>query len=440
LNGFLRMKKNLSITFIATIVIQVVTMVGGIISARLLLPQGKGELTAIILWPSMLASVGSLGIFDAVVYYAANESGYREKKVFASAMVLVLGLSGVLVGIGYLVIPWVLSGYSAQVVSTALLYLCFIPINLITLCQISFLLGKMRLAQYNFLRSFVHVATVAGMIGLYIVGWVSVRTFAITSLAANIGILVLAVRYMVVFRWFGGLPQLSFIKKLLAYGLRAHLGSVASLFNLRLDQMLISMFLAPSVLGLYVVAVTISAGGSLAAVTITMVVFPHLANLSSDQLRRQALGRYMKLSLFLSLTAAVLLLLVTPWIIRVFFGTSFIPATHLAQILILASIPLGCNALLGAAFKAFNKPFVSSKAEMLGLAVTAIFLITLLPILQALGAALASLLSYSSVFLYMVWKAQVELDLPLWNLFFPCQDDLTYLKQLLSRMQRAFGT
>jgi hypothetical protein len=62
------MKKNLSITFIATIVIQLVTMFGGILSARLLLPQGKGELTAIMLWPSLLAALGSLGIVDAMTY------------------------------------------------------------------------------------------------------------------------------------------------------------------------------------------------------------------------------------------------------------------------------------------------------------------------------------------------------------------------------------
>lgn len=424
----------------ATIVIQVVTMVGGIISARLLLPQGKGELTAIILWPSMLASIGNLGIIDAVAFHAASEADSRVNKLFASGMVLAFGLSGVLVGIGYLIVPWVLSGYSAEVVSTGRLYLWFIPLNLITLCQIALLLGKMRLTQYNLLRSFVHVATVAGMIGLYLIGWVSVRRFAIASLAANLAILGLAARYLVSFGWFGWLPDVDLIKKLLAYGLRTHLGSIASLFNLRLDQMLISVFLPPSVLGFYVVAVTVAAGSSLAAVTIALVVFPHLANLNSDQLRREALGRYMRLSLCLSLIATVLLLLMTPWIIRVFFGTAFIPATDPARILILASIPLGCNALLAAAFKAFNKPLVSSQAEVLGLAVTAIFLIMLLAILQALGAALASLLSYSAVLLYMVWKAQGELDLPLRDLFFPGRDDLSYLKQLLSKLQRAFGT
>lgn len=415
-------------------------MVGGILSARLLFPQGKGELTAIILWPSMLASIGSLGVFDAVAYHAANESGSREKKVVASGMLLVLGLSGVLVGIGYVVVPWVLSGYGAQVVSTGRLYLWFIPLNLVTLCQIAFLLGKMRLTQYNFLRSFVHVATTAGMIGLYIVGWVSVRTFAIASLAANLAVLVLTARYMVVFRWFGGLPEVGLIKKLLAYGLRAHLGSVASLFNVRLDQMLMSIFLAPSVLGLYVVAVTIAAGGSLASVSIALVVFPHLANLSSDQLKRQALGRYMRLSLCLSLIAAVLLLLVTPWIVRVFFGTAFIAATDPAQISILASIPLGCNALLAAAFKAFNKPLVSSKGQVLGLVVTALFLIVLLPLFQAMGAAFASLSAYSAVLLYLLLRAQRDLALTPRDLFFPDREDLDYLKQLLSKMHKAFGT
>jgi O-antigen/teichoic acid export membrane protein len=425
------MLNKISISFAATLLIQLVTMLGGVLSARLLLPQGKGELTAIMLWPSLLAAIGSLGIFDAMTYFIANNTNDLTK-TFSSGMVLFLILSAGLVGIGYFILPVVLSGNNATVVNTAKMYLAYIPINLVTLSLMALILGRMKLLEYNVLRTFVHVCFVAGMLFLYAFDHVSVRGFAGASLVANISTLIVVVALLLSHGWLKWQPDILKMKELLVYGLKVHLGSVASLLNLRLDQMVMSIFLQPITLGLYVVAVTVSSAALLGANTIALVAFPYIASLRSPQDKWQAVGRFMRLGVLLSFVTSMALLWLTPWILKFFFGVAYLPATRPARILLLASIPLTCNVLLAAGFKALGYPLVASKAELISLVVTGVSLCILLPRYQAVGAAWASLLAYLTSCVFMLYSPQRQLGITLTNLFRPSASDWEYaIRQLI---------
>ncbi len=49
--------RDISVSFAATGAIQVVNIATGLLAARLLLPEGRGELAAIMLWPGILAEI-----------------------------------------------------------------------------------------------------------------------------------------------------------------------------------------------------------------------------------------------------------------------------------------------------------------------------------------------------------------------------------------------
>jgi len=44
----------------------------GVMSARLLGPQGRGELAAAILWPSTLLTLGSMGLNQSIVFHTGR--------------------------------------------------------------------------------------------------------------------------------------------------------------------------------------------------------------------------------------------------------------------------------------------------------------------------------------------------------------------------------
>lgn len=413
-------------SFAATTVIQLVTMLSGVLTARILLPIGKGELAAVILWPSLLAYVGNMGLVDAVAFYAAD-SEQDIGQVLASGLAIALPLSGVLFGIGHLILPIVLANQAAGTLETARLYLIYIPLNLITLSLTSILWGRMRLVAYNFLRAFVHVGFVSGIVLLYALGQVSVRRFVEASSAAVLVTMLMAGGVILKNRWLSWWPDVQIIKRLLAYGWRVHLGSIASLANLRLDQMLMSVFLPPRELGLYVVAVSVSGIVNLAANTLVIVVFPRVANLALGSEKALMLGRFVRLALVLSVLAAVGAFVLVPWILSVFFTTAYLPATEMGRVLIVASIPLGLNTVLEAGIKAFGRPLKTSQAELLGLIISGIGLWALLPRFGALGAAWVSLLAYSTVSVFLLYVLRHELRITTIGLLRPTSNDWQYI-------------
>jgi O-antigen/teichoic acid export membrane protein len=425
-------------SFLSAAIIQVVTMMAGILSARLLLPQGKGELTAVMLWPSILASIGSLGVIEAATYFTADAPD-QSPRIWATTLALVAGLSLVLVAIGYFLIPEVLAGYGVHVVAIARWYLAFIPLSFVTLSLMGFLLGRLHFIQYNVLRVLGHTTTVVLMVALYAVGRVSVYTFAVASLVS--GAITAVVAGAMVFQrqtWMAWTPDVGMLQRLLRYGIRSHAGTVASVLNLRLDQMLMSVFLDPSTLGLYVVAVTVSAAGALGANTIGLVAFPSIANARTADARRQALARYSRLTLLLSVLAAVVLFWQAPRIVRLFFGRDFVQAVSMARVLIVATVPLGCNVILAAGLKAFNRPAIASYAEVVSLAVTAIALGVLLPAYKGLGAAWASLAAYSATSAFLLWRFNRELRMSPADLYWRGRDAWTYILAPLAAAREQF--
>jgi len=71
--------KALIITILTTGVLQLANLASGLLAARLLLPEGRGELAIAILWPTTLAYLLLFGLSDAVLYYSANRQGGRPQ-------------------------------------------------------------------------------------------------------------------------------------------------------------------------------------------------------------------------------------------------------------------------------------------------------------------------------------------------------------------------
>src|SRR4051794_13152716 len=90
-------------SFATSAAIQAINVLTGVALARTLGPHGRGELVALILWPSILAAFGSLGLSEAVTYHCARA---RENAGVVTGTAIALGLaqSFVLGGIGTLVV------------------------------------------------------------------------------------------------------------------------------------------------------------------------------------------------------------------------------------------------------------------------------------------------------------------------------------------------
>jgi enterobacterial common antigen flippase len=92
-----------------------------------------------------------------------------------------------------------------------------------------------------------------------------------------------------------------------------------------------------------------------------------------------------------------------------------------------ATVVLGMNQILSTAFRGIGRPEIGSSAELLGLAVTAISLVALLPRYGMYGAAVASLLAYSASHVYLLRRASSIFGIGPRSLCLPTRSDFAAL-------------
>ena len=61
-------------TFGTNIVIVLAGVLTGVLSARFLLPGGRGELAAVLLWPQLIAGLGLMSLKEAITHRASHSA------------------------------------------------------------------------------------------------------------------------------------------------------------------------------------------------------------------------------------------------------------------------------------------------------------------------------------------------------------------------------
>lgn len=405
-------------SFGASALIQAVNIATGVVLARSLGATDRGQLAAALLWPALLAAVGALGLSDAATFHSSRRT-YPSPVVVGTSLALAGALSVPLVVAGVVVFPAILGDYGDESLRAATLMLAFVPLNLASLSLMGVLAGLQRYSVFNALRFLVIGASGAGVLGLAAVGELTITSAAVSYLVANaLTLLVAAVAAGQVVR---AVPQvrLTAARALLGFGLRAHLSSVTSQLNERLDQLLISLFLAPALLGIYVVAATLSSVTLLVGTSISLIALPAIANYADDVSRTAAVRRAVSSTLAASALVTVPIVVLAPQLISLFFGQAFAAGATPARILLCAAVSLGTARVLASVLKALDRPLAAGTAELLALATTAAALAVLLPLFGLTGAAVASLLAYATSAAWMLRRVAQTLDVSALSLVLP---------------------
>ena len=424
-------RRALTLSFGASIAVQAMNVMTGVLLARTLGPEGRGALAAVLLWPTMLAMVLGLGVSDAVTFHIARE-GVAAGAVLGSGLALAVVQAAACCAIGAAIIPLVLSHYDAATVRAAYVFLAFIPANLITLTLMSALNGLQRFTEFQALRVAIIAMTCLSLIGLRVIDNLTVLNAALVYVGATA--IAGAIAGACLARGPMSRPSVSpaVARSLVGYGVKSQTGNVTGLMNERLDQLVISAFLAPARLGLYVAAVAISSLIHIVGSSVALAAFPVVAKLRDAGARRQAVRRFVQLALICSVAVAIPLMLAVPVLIDVFFKDQYSGAAGVSRVLILAAVVLSTNRAIAACLRAVDRPLDTGIAEVLALAVTVMGLAALLPAMGIMGAALVSLLAYCVSTAWMVRQAGRALDVSPLRLLVPDRSECTELLRRLA--------
>jgi O-antigen/teichoic acid export membrane protein len=423
--------------FATTGAIQLLQAVIGVLLARILGPADRGELAAVILWPTLLTVIGSIGIAQSATYHAARAS--RLGLVVGSTLAIVAVDSALLVAIGWAILPLALGGHDPQVVHDGQLFLtAFIPLNLLAVSLLSILNGNHRFAWFQGLRLVLIGATVAGIGLLAATGRMTVASAAGAYVAAYLVTAILALA--VTLRYAGGRIAFSrqTVRSLLGFGLKSALSQSMWSLNERADQLVISIFFSATSLGLYVVAVTLTSLTTLIGFSFAVVALPMVARLEAAAERQRISRLIVSTTLLCATLVSVPIFILEPALIRFFFGEAFVDAAGVGRVLLLAGVVFGLNRVLEAVLQAAGRPLESSIGEGVALAVTAAGLAVLLPAMGIMGAGVTSLIAYSASSAFMVRRSARALDISALSLLKPEREMIHKLRSLV-RLVPGFG-
>ena len=385
--------RSAKLIFLTDVSILALTMISSLVGARALGPAGRGDLLVVVLWPPVIAMLAGAGLPTAYRYWMAKEPE-RGSRLFSNAVVYTIVVGLVAVTLADLLVPHLVGNRSAQVMMLVRIYQINIPAALFLDLMRGLLEGTRRFGWAGAARLIFFGVQGIGFAVLWLAGHLTVTSaclIMIGSQAASMLLALIAVLHQLRPAWE---PNWTEFKTSLRYSLRDYPGIVSDYTTLRLDQLML-VGIAPNVaIGLYRTATTLSEMTTLAADAIADALMPEVA--SSQDNRAEALtARSLRLAIYMHLILFAPLWLAAPFLLRILFGESFVPATSAFRWLLLAAGVWSCGSIITSALRGFGHPGVSTFARFAASVVTAVTLVILLPRLGIKGAAISSLIGYS---------------------------------------------
>ena len=187
----------------------------------------------------------------------------------------------------------------------------------------------------------------------------------------------------------------TFTREALRFGITGQAGNVFQFLGVRLDLLLVPALLDLRAAGIYVIAVRMSDVVGQVATAAASLVFPKVAA-QNDQRSTDLTERSTRTILLVVAATAVLVAVAGEAVLRVAFGDVYAAGTSTLFILLAAMLPLSVGRILAADLKGRGRPDLVSWAALMTVAATVGLDVALIPVLGIEGAAVASLLAYTS--------------------------------------------
>ena len=380
--------------------VQAALVVTGVLVARMLGPDGRGYLAALILWPLVITQLGNLGIPSALTYSIARDSS-------ASRALARLGLSFALPQVVLLTafqalwLLLILHGDPAAVRAAGWLTLALVPAMLAQQYGLGLLQGHLRLRLFNGLRLLPWLLYALGVAALFALGedaivpvvgvltgafLISGSTCLISGLRASHG---------------DGTPSVD-RRFLLSFGLRGLFSSFAAVNVFRPDQAVLALFLSPAALGLYVVGLAFTNLPYFVAKSVGLITFPWVASQPEKGEARRTMWSLLWLTTGIALVLVAVLCASAHWLVPFFFGGKFSDAVTVTYIVLPGTVFLSARRVLSEGLKGRGYPLTGTLGELLSLAWAAVALAVFVPLWGIDGAAVALSSSYVVSLLLLV--------------------------------------
>lgn len=365
----------------------------GFVNASMLGPSGKGDFYLLTLLPVTIVVLLQLGLPTSLSYYVARGQALGTVRKSIILTVALCVPAGVLAA---LLIPvWqssFLRGLPSEQIVLAILVL---PLAYNATLTTGILLGRQSVQWYslvNVVQSLVSIVLFVGLVGVLGLGVVgALLAYLLHSCIGTVGWFVGARRAVARVR---DATSVSY-DALFRYGLPYYPGSLTQFFSLRLDIFLLAFLLAdPSApIGFYSMAVTIAGLVFFLPNAVSTLFFPHVAGSDRADADRQV-PMVSRVTLLMTGSLAITLVPIAIVLIHVLLP-AFDQSLPPLFVLLPGVVALSLTKVLSSYVAGVGMTGATSKVNVSALLVNIVANLVFIPLFGIMGAALASLISYT---------------------------------------------
>lgn len=297
------------------------------------------------------------------------------------------------------------------IVITAILVSLFFPnicVLIAVLAAISeinqfLLLGKQKISQANILKLIYPLVSFSYILILWLFNrFTSVEDFITAMLIAYIvsffyGIFALRDEYKNL-KLISKQELTSSFKTLFSLGVTKQIGYIAQSMNYRLCFYILGFYCEETLVGIYSNAVSLSEAVMLFGSSLALVQYSSLSNNENDSSSKQFSWKMSKINGIFTAGALLVLCLLPSEVYSFVFGKGFEEISQAIRILSIGVLPLSIASNFTQYFYAKGNFKISTFASIIGLVITIIAGLILIPKYQLQGAALTATLSYFTTF------------------------------------------
>jgi O-antigen/teichoic acid export membrane protein len=383
-----------------------------LVVSRLLGPDGKGAYVGVTALTALVGTIGVLGLPNAINYFTAKNVSVRG--LMLTGLMFVVVISAAVVAVLWVTLPWLeQSIFSAPIEKLGQgtgdqmlrLILITVPAGMLATFVGTILYGRHEVRIYTTIMvgqavvTLVVLVLAVGVLRLGVQG--AVGSSVIVSCLGAAAVLI-AVR-QVATRNPGGEPVS--IRSILSYGARVYPASITGYFNYRADTLLLQALLASSAapLGLYSMSVTMAELIFYVPDAVTTIFLPTIAGSTADSADAK-LGPVSRMTFLVTVSCAIALIPVA-WLGIHLVLPRFIDCLPAFLVLLPGVVSLSLAKVLTSYISGRGKPGPVSVGSGIALFLNLGANVILIPQFGIVGAAAASLLSYTALAVMMVFVA-----------------------------------
>lgn len=429
MNSFIKDVFSVGVSKILIIVFGLTT---SIIVARILGPEKNGIIAALLVYPSLFMSIGSLGIRQSTTYFL-GKGIFSEDQIKRAITQIWLFTTVFSIGVCFMLMRYFSkSGENLWLVILALLP---IPFTLFNTYNSGIFLGKNDIQYFNkinWIPTFVIL-----IITSVLVLWLS---FGISGylIALIIGPLFISTILLFKNKFINAFSfnyNWIIIKQMLALGLVYALALLIINLNYRIDVILLDNLSTAFETGIYSKGVSITEYLWQIPMLLSTVVFARSAVSKDDKGFSLKVAQLLRLSFLVIGIASLILFLLSEFIIVLMFGEAFINSVFVLNTLLPGVVLLTIFKVINMDLSGKGKPWVSLKAMVPALILNIILNVILIPSNGAVGAALASTISYSLAALLFIMFYSKETNIPIMTLIRYKRSDFAPILQILKKVK-----